>query len=297
MHPGYELDWNLVRSFAAVAKAGSLTQAADHLGVSHPTVTRHIHALETTLNVALFDRTQRGLTLNHAGERLVPIAEAMHGQALQFAALTDEVTHPTRCTVRVTASEFLGAVLPDILESLQQDADLTVELIPSDRDLNLLERDADIALRHGPPQQQDLICRKLGWLPLHLWASTGYVDDHGMPNGVDVINEHRYVVDAEGRMVKRAGDLGFVIDDAQIGMRCSTRDAEISAMRAGWGIGVLPELLARRYPELVRVFHDVHIPPVPVWLVARPELKHTGASRKVFDALANNLTGHLLPIE
>ena len=286
MHPGFALDWNLVRSFAAVAKAGSLAQAADSLGVSHPTITRHIHALETAVNTPLFDRTHAGLTLNPAGQQLVPIAEAMHGHALEFAALTDRVNQSERATVRVTVSEFLSPILPDLLESLRDRKDLTVELIPSDEALNLLERDADIALRHGPPQQQDLVRRKLGLLPLGLWASRSYVTNTPP-------SEQRYVMDASGRTLKRARELGFDITDEQVSMRCSSRAAEVAAMLAGWGIGVLPELTASRYPDLVRVSPEADIPPVPVWIVARQELKHTAAGKRVFDELASRLSCQL----
>ena len=292
MHPAHALDWNLVHYFDAVVEAGSLAAAAEQLGVSHPTVTRRINALEEALNVPLFDRTSTGLTINPAGRRLVPVARAMREQALKFIALTEQVTQPVRSTVRVTASEYLSPLLPDLLDGLRRDTDLTVELIPSDKDLNLLNRDADIALRHGPPHQLDLVRRQLGLLPLGLWASTGYVEQFGAPHASDS-TRHRYVVDAEGRIVKRARQLGFPITDEQISMRCSSRQSELSAMAAGWGIGVMPELTAGGHPHLTRVLTDVDIPPLPVWIIARAELRGTPAGRRVFDALSENLAPHL----
>ena len=292
MHPGYELDWNLVRCFAAVAKAGSLAQAASLLGVSHATVTRHVGAFEQALGAPLFDRTSNGLTLNPNGEALAPAATAMHDQALRFAAVAERLINPTNSIIRVTASELLSPTLPQLLKPLAQRSDVTVELIPTDDALNLLERDADIAIRHGLPSQQDLVCRRIGELPLCLWASDSYVAEHGMPS-VDDPTEHRFIVDADGRMVKSARELGYDIQEAQIAIRCSSRTAEIAAMQAGWGIGVLPAITAGLYSGLTQVLHDFPMPRLPVWLIARPELRQRPIGRELFDALADALAPSL----
>ena len=107
-HPAFDLDWNLVRTFVAVAKAGSLAAGARRLGISHPTAARHIQQLEDSIGVALFSRTGQGLVLNEAGQGLSNAAAVMHSSALAFQAASDSVRARPVERVRVSVAQILG---------------------------------------------------------------------------------------------------------------------------------------------------------------------------------------------
>ena len=136
------LDWNLVRTFVAVADSGSLAGAARGLSLAHPTVARHIQQLEANLGLALFDRRTSGMALNDAGIALAASARNMLTAAQAFEAASTSFKTSTSGTVRVTASEFLADVFPELLvplRSAQNDGLINVDLLIADQSLNLLE--------------------------------------------------------------------------------------------------------------------------------------------------------------
>ena len=156
-HPAYDLDWNLIRSFEAVASAGSLAGGARLLGIAHPTIARHIQNLEEHLGVALFSRTKQGLVLNSAGERLLRTAELMQEHALAFQNAADTLDARPVASVRITVSEMMAEILPHLALPSVLEADgamPALEMIVTNDQLNLLDRDADIALRHARPDQR-----------------------------------------------------------------------------------------------------------------------------------------------
>ena len=148
--PGYEVDWNLVRTFVSVVEAGSLAGAARTLKLAHPTVARHIQQLENQLGVSLFERCAGGLVLNEAGQRLADVAERMRRQAMQLETACESVREKTTGRVRVTIAEVFADLFPELLAALKVEPgwdERYVELIVSPRRLNLLDREADIAVR------------------------------------------------------------------------------------------------------------------------------------------------------
>ena len=185
-HPAYQLDWNLVRTFVAVVDSGSLAAAARRMGLSHPTVARHVQLLEQNLGVDLFDRTSSGLSINEAGTRLAEAASRMQRDAIAFEAVSDTVKTSTVGTARITVAEILAELFPALLSPLQQfpTSERMIELVISNQSLNLLERECDIAIRHVRPVQTELICRKVGSLSFAAWASASYLADVGEPTRV-----------------------------------------------------------------------------------------------------------------
>ncbi len=282
-----EPDWALLRVFLAVAETGSLSRAAEQLGSSQPTLSRQIGELEAQTGSALFERTQRGMRLTEAGQTLRPPAQRMQENARQWSLAAAGQSTQLAGTVRLTASAMVSAfVLPPVLLGLRRaHPGIQVELVASDEIENLLEREADIALRMARPTQAALVARQLADLPLHLYAHRDYLALHGMPT-LPTLGQHQWVgFDRNDVMLRgfRAG--GVEVGREFFDFRCDNEIVGWLAVRAGLGLGVGPERVARACPELVRVLPEFYIPPLQLWLTAHRELQHQPRLRVVFDAL------------
>ena len=171
-------DWNLVRSFLAALEAGSLAKAARQTGISQPTLGRHVNELEKSLGVTLFERGRMGLVPTSAA---LEVAEAARDMQAASAAITMAATGSAETvsgTVRITSSEIVATyILPEILARMLQDLpEIEVELVPSNTVENLLQRDADIAVRMARPIQNDLITRHVNTMAMGIYAHRAYLD-------------------------------------------------------------------------------------------------------------------------
>ncbi len=296
VHPGYDLDWNLVRTFVSVDQAGSLAAGARSLGITHPTAARHIQQLESALGVSLFSRTAQGLILNEAGERLRAAAKVMHQSALAFQAATDAMRARPVERIRVSVAEMLAELLPDImLSELSDDTFETpsIDMVVTNDTVNLLERDADIALRHVRPDQQELLCRRVGQLEMGVFAHRDYVAQFGFLD-LEHLNQHRFI-DGITRdyVTRRAAQRGLTITTEQIVLRSDSVSCQRAAVRAGWGIAAFPLWMAQDEAEWVSVFADDEIIDIEVWLVARPEVRDSNQLNGVFKRLGDGLAQRL----
>jgi len=289
---GLQLDWNLLRSFVAVASQGSLSGGARELGLAHPTVARHVQQLEAQLGMTLFERTGSGLAINEAGQRLAEVAERMRQDAGTFESVTESVRTSSSGRVRVTIAELLVDLMPELLLPLRDGpaADRReIELVVSAERLNLLERQADIAVRHLRPDQADLICRRVGGVPMAAFASLDYIARHGLPD-VDRLAEHWYVDGASAQRFALAVErLGHRIPDARVVFRSDSLAAQIAAARAGWGVAGLPVHAAARHPELVQVLPAAPAVTLEVWVVARPVARQWPLLRTAFQRVCDAL--------
>lgn len=291
--PGYEVDWNLVRTFVSVVEAGSLSGAARTLDLSHPTVARHVQQLEAQLGLPLFERGARGLVLNESGQRLAEVADRMRREAMTLESVGESVRSTTAGRVRVTIAEVFADMIPELLRPLQEQPGVAgrhIELIVSRERLNLLDREADLAVRHVRPEQGELICRKVGVLRMGAWASESYVAAHGQPT-FDTLDRHRFIDGLTRRALVLALErLGYGVPVAQVAFRTDCLESQRRAAELGWGIVGIPDYLAKRSRGLVRVLDpvpdSVHL---PIWLAARPAVRHRQLLKMVFDALANGL--------
>ena len=178
------LDWSLLQSFIAVAGKGSLSAAARALGGSQPTMGRHIGALESELGVRLFERTACGLELTPTGLELLDHARRMDAAANHLSLAAEGRAEAVAGTIRITASEIVATyILPEILTALRRaEPEIEIELVASDRSENLLQREADIAVRMYRPPQADVFTRKVGDLKLGIFAAESYVARRGAPH-------------------------------------------------------------------------------------------------------------------
>ncbi|MCL2430400.1 MAG: LysR family transcriptional regulator [Alphaproteobacteria bacterium] len=286
--------WNELRTFVEVARDGSLSAAARRLGLTQPTVGRHIDTLEASLGLTLFTRSSRGLTPTAAAVALVPHAQAMAVAAAAFGRTASGEAASDRGTVRLTASEVVGyEVLPAILAAFRRDhPDIAIELVLTNRTEDLARRDADIAVRMVRPTQSGLVARRIGTSRLALYAHRDYLARFGEPRSLADLASHCVIgFDRDNRSFRSAGSFAKQLTRDDFGFRCDSDLAQIAALRAGVGIGGCQENIARRTPELVQVLPNAFHHALEVWLLMHEDLKMTRRVRLLFDHLAAGLTG------
>jgi DNA-binding transcriptional LysR family regulator len=204
--------WDLYRSFLAVLRLGSLSAAARTLGLTQPTLGRHIAELEAALGQPLFVRSQMGLSPTEAAQSLAPSAEAMEAAAAAFLRTASGGLDEAKGIVRLTASEFVGVeVLPPILTAFREaHPAIAIELAISDTNQDLSRRDADIAVRMARPTQAALVARRLGDVGIGLYAHRRYVARHGLPKTPGELPAHTIIgfdADTISLRVSRASGL------------------------------------------------------------------------------------------
>lgn len=287
------LDWTLIRSFLAVADAGSLSAAARATGISQPTLGRHIRDAEAGLQIALFTRVAQGLQLTEAGLALVPPARAMRLAAAEIALAAKGRAAGVAGTVRITASRVVShAILPPILARLRdEEPGIQIDLVPSDTSENLLLGEADLALRMYRPTQLDLVAQKLADLPLGLYAARSYLDRHGRPTSAEELIRLTFVgQDRATQIIRAMQTMGFPVTRDFFPVRTDDPLVYQDLVRAGCGIGGLFRLIGDADPMLERIDGLVDLPVLPVWLVAAPALRQSPRLRRVWDLLAAAFT-------
>jgi DNA-binding transcriptional LysR family regulator len=288
--------WDLYRTFLAVVQERSLSGAARALGLTQPTVGRHIDALEQALGFQLFTRSQHGLAPTEGAQELRPYAEALAATAASLLRAASAPGDTVRGTVRITSSEVVGAeVLPPILTALrEQHPRLVIELVLSNVMEDLLRRDADIAVRMAKPTQGALLAKHLGIIEVGLHAHRRYLEMHGTPARLEELERHALIgFDKETApirsMAKRVGGLSR----ASFTLRANSDLAQLAAIRAAYGIGFCQVRVAERDGDLVRVLPQAVSLTLDTWLAMHEDLRTSRRCRVVFDALADGLARYI----
>lgn len=290
-----QTDWERHRAFLAVLSEGSLSGAARALGVAQPTVRRRIADLEASLGVVLFTRTPAGLDPTETAHALAGHAEAMAHAAAAFARTASAEAGEIAGVVRVTASDVIAIeVLPPILAALQaRHPGLVIILSPSNRNEDVLRREADIAVRMARPAQEGLVARLIGVVTLGLHARRDLLERHGVPETIaDVI---RYCVigpEHDNELLRSLRFDGVQVQPADFSFRSDSDVAQLAALRAGVGIGVCQVGVAARDPALVRVLPDAFEYPLETWVVTHEDLRGVARIRAVFDHLVEGMSAY-----
>lgn len=290
-----EPDWNLYRSFLAVMREKSLSAAARSLALTQPTLARHIDALEAALGFELFVRSQRGLFPTEAAQELVGYAENLEANAAAMLRAASGFGATVRGTVRITASEIVGAeVLPPILADMRHThPQLEFELVLSNAVDNLLRRDADIAVRMVEPAQEALVVRKLGSIPLGLYAHARYLSRASVPETLADLAAHSLVgFDRETPAIRAMRARVPELDGVHFAFRADSDVAQLRAIRAGFGIGICQVGLAGD-PPLVRLLPQAFEMQLGMWLAMHENLRTTPRCRAAFDGLAAGLMAYI----
>ncbi|HEY8027862.1 MAG TPA: LysR family transcriptional regulator [Burkholderiaceae bacterium] len=288
--------WELYRSFLGILREGSLSGAARLLGLTQPTVGRHLDALEQGLGMVLFLRSQHGLSPTREAEALRPYAEAMESTSAAFLRVAASQKGNVTGTVRITASEVVSVeVLPPILADLRQAyPELMIELVATDRMEDLLQRDADIAVRMTRPSQSALVARRVGDVELGCYAHRRYLDRRGVPGSLEELAGHDVIGFDQETVFTRAvlADLPF-LSRTQFALRCDNDLATLAALRAGFGIGVCQVGLARANADLVRLFPEQAVYKLDTWIAMHEDLRQTPVCKATFAALVDGMTQYI----
>jgi DNA-binding transcriptional LysR family regulator len=290
-----ESGWELYRTLLGVLQEGSLSGAARALGITQPTVGRHISALEAAFGRALFTRSPTGLQPTEAALALRPFAESIHATV---AALRREGhSHGKGVTgaVRVSASEVIGAeVLPGVVAGLlREHPGLVVELVLTNRVQDLLRREADIAVRMTQPRQKQLIARRVGSIALGLHAHRRYLQQRGTPRTVTELGQHALVgFDSETPFLRGARKAFPAWEREAFAVRSDSDVGQLALLRAGCGIGVCQVPLAKRDAALVRILPRQFDLRLDTWVTMHEDLRGSARCKTVFDALVKGVASY-----
>lgn len=283
-----KMDWNLARAFCITAETGSLSAAARKLGLTQPTLSRQVAALEEDLKVLLFERVGKKLLLTDAGAGLLEHARAMEMAAdamtLAAAGQAGELEGP----VSISAIDSYWAyVLPSIVKCMREQApQVTLVAVATDAISDLRRREADIAIRHVRPNEPDLIARWVGDTTAHFYASERWVSEHGMPRTVhDLHGAEWLAIQPVAAFASHLAGRGIVTSETQFRLISDSSVVLWEMVQGGLGVGLtLPEI-GESTPGVVRLLPSLPGPRVPVWLVCHRELHTSQRVRWAFDTL------------
>lgn len=288
-----EIGWELYRTFLAVLSEGSLSGAARALGITQPTVGRHISSLEGALGVSLFTRSQTGLLPTEAALSLRSYAEGMRSTAAALQRAAASHGAGVKGTVRVSASEVVGAeLLPPILRELrEQYPDLSIELVLTNRLQDLLQREADIAVRMTAPKQDALMARRVDSRTIGLHAHREYLAQRGTPRSAAELARHSLIgFDAETPFIRAARKAIPVWTRESFSLRADSDLAQLALIRAGCGIGACQVGIASRDPSLVRVLPTQFELKLDTWVTMHEDLRSSSRCLVTFHALVRGLS-------
>tara|TARA_R110002020_G_scaffold83397_1_gene206748 strand:+ start:152768 stop:153676 length:909 start_codon:yes stop_codon:yes gene_type:complete len=291
------LSWDHCRSLLSVYRTGSLSAAARALGVTQPTIARHIEQLESVLGgAALFTRSPQGLAPTDAAEALMPHARIMEASAAAMIRAASGPDDALTGAVRITASEVIGIeVLPPILAAVgATHHKLAFELVASNETADLLRRDADIAVRMVQPSQGALIARKIGDIELGMFARRDYLERRGTPTSLNDLSDHALIgFDHETTGVQGLRAKGFELHRDMFSLRTDSDVAQFTCIRAGLGIGICQVGLVMHDPRFVRLFPDEMTFSLETWVTMHEDLRGNRRIRLVFDHLVDGLTRYM----
>ena len=250
------MNWDDLRIFLAVARAGQILGAARRLGLNHATVSRRIAALEEALGAKLFHRLTTGSALTLAGEHLLARAERIEADMILARAEIAGESETISGTVRIGAPDGFGIAFlaPRLGRLTARHPALAIQLVPVPRSLSLSRREADIAITVDRPTEGRLVAGKLVDYTLALYASRSYAAEHGLPQTVRELSAHRLVGYVRDLVFSPTLDYADeVSEDWKAAFAVSSAMGQVEAVRAGAGIGILHEFIARAHDDLVPV--------------------------------------------
>ena len=287
-------NWDEIRTAYQVARLGTVSGAAEVLGVHHATVIRHIDSLEKRLGTRLFQRHARGYTPTEAGRDLLSVAQTTEEQFGQLASRIKGQGELVAGELVVTSIAGLAGLLTPVLAAFQAEHPAVIVRYLSDmRVFRLDYGEAHVAIRAGAvPQEPDNVVQPLVRMRSGLYASRGYVARHGMPDGEAGMAGHRFIgSDAADSRAPFYVWLRGKVPAECITYRTTEPAAHAAALRAGVGIGFHPAYLAQDDPDLVEV-----LPPRPewdasLWLVSHVDLHRTLKVQSFLAALKEAAAG------
>ncbi len=283
------MDWDLCRTFNAVADAGSYLGAARRLRSSHPTVSREIAALEKQLGTKLFVRSDEGLVLTARGRRFHESTTLMAEAALKAEAVGGATGAGARGVVKVSIGPTLANfwLMPHIGNFLQAHPHVEIQFVTHPFPVSVRKREADIVLRLHQTGDENLTGRKIARLGTGFYASRDYATRHDLPTQRSAWKDHRVIGFADKSSNSELGRWSdHITRNAVVAMRCSSQADMLAAVRAGIGICVLSCIVGDAHADLVRVSPQKLGSLSDIWLLAHPDLTEQPPVRAVLTFLA-----------
>ncbi|MDX5357427.1 MAG: LysR family transcriptional regulator [Rhodobacterales bacterium] len=270
--------WDEVRTAWQVARLGTVSGAAEVLGVHHATVIRHIDALEKRLGAKLFQRHSRGYTPTEAGRDLLKVAEAAADQFGQLAGRIRGQGAEVAGDLVVTSIIGMASLLVPVLASFQQrHPQVSVRFLTDSRLFRLEYGEAHVAIRAGAvPDDPDNVVQSFGGIESALYASRSYAEAHGLPQGPEGFVRHRFVgVEGDHSRAPFHRWMAQHVDPDLVTFRGTESAAVFEAIRAGMGLGFISLDEAASCPDLVQVMPPRQEWNAPLWLVTHVDLHRT----------------------
>ncbi|MFG1423493.1 LysR family transcriptional regulator [Roseixanthobacter liquoris] len=285
------MDWNDFRLILAISRAGSLKGAAKELGNDHSTIFRWLNALEAKFQVQIFERSGGVYTPTDAGDRMLLAAERMEAEVL---ALDREITgQDARLSgnLRITCSESLAyRILNDLLAEFRAKHEgITLELLVDNRQLDLLRREADIAIRATRPAEGALFGRQIAETAWALYASPGYLAGRDHPSA-EPFEGHSFIGWDTAAIAAAAKWLTETVPNDRIVYRSSSLINQMMAVKAGIGMALLPCYLGDQEGDIKSVSVPQAALTRELWLITHRDLRNTARVRAFFDVVGRGLT-------
>ncbi len=286
------MDWDNVRVFLAVARAGQFVAAAKRLRLDHATVSRRIAALEAALGARLFDRRTTGARMTSAGERFLAAAEEMESAFLHAQADISDVDVELSGDVRIGAPDgfstyYLASALRDFVE---RNPGVRIQLAPVPQLVPLARREVDVVIVLDKPEEGRFVARKLTDYSLGIYASAAYLEAHQAPREVGELARHRLIGYVEEYAFSSALDyVRELYGGAPTSFECASAVTQFEALRAGLGLGVVHNFIARRFKDLRRVLPERRAGRT-YWLVTHQDTRGLGRIRAVCEHLVASVT-------
>ncbi len=284
-------DWNHTRAFLVTAEEGTLSAAAKALGLTQPTLSRQVSALEADLGLTLFERVGQRLVLTESGIELLEHARQMGDAALQFSLAASGQSQQLEGSVIVSAGELDATVrLPKIIAKLRRDEPgIDIEVIVTNAASDLKRREADIAIRSFRPTQNDLIATKLGEEVIWLYGTEDYLKRFPPVNDFSELSDIQIIAfDRSNRVSEILNQQGWRLSKDNFQLITSFQLLQLELCKEGTGVIFFPEDMGDKETNLVRAFgHMGPIMKLPIWLVCHQELRTSLRVRRVFDFIAD----------
>jgi len=285
------MDWDKLKIFHAVAQAGSFTEASGTLNLSQSAISRQIQSLELTLKTSLFERHARGLSLTEDGEILFKTANEViiHLKAVE-TSLMEKKDKPSGKLIVTTVVGFGSIWLtPRIKEFMDKYPEMEVEVIVTDKELDLSTREADVAIWMRQPTQLSYIQKKLIDINYHIYGSPKYLEENGYPNNVKDLDKHKFIVYGKGTP-SPLSQTDWIL---KVGKKDSSKRKSVMrvnniyslllAVESGVGLAALPYYMVQEKSTLVKVLPNIEGPKYEAYFVYPQSLKNVARIKSFRD--------------
>jgi len=279
------MDWNSLKVFLAIARRGSLSGAANDLVVNHSTIFRRLNAFEEKISGKLFERINNNYELTALGQELLDLAQTIENSFDGIERHIIGKDFQPQGIVKITAPNNIAyRYLPRYISEFNLNyPEIHIEILVSNQEFNMSNRQADIAVRATPSPPEHLIGRQVSTLNWSIFGSKRYADKFGLPNKSDELINHS-LIGATGAMRNLPA---FIWLDKHFANQVITRCDDLTAMsyfvESGQGLAFLPDDQCR--PELIRLFGVQESKPSNLWLLTHPDLRNVERIKLVMQYL------------